>query len=219
MKNYLYILAACSLFPVCSTAQTTICINKGDSVFAGGTDRSRIKSIRDFNFVYDGPLDTSVTNSIIRIASNSPDIKTFSTSCVLLLKDLYTGYFSGILHDEPAYFDQQVMRNQVSTVVGEICFFGFENNKAVLLDAVFYINKGVRHPVVISYSLQPQYLAFLTAGYRPRQKGVVGNLEDGGGALEIKKFIKIGSDGPADGSGPPIDVLVLTKNGKRWIRK
>jgi len=217
--NYFYALTTCLLLFVCSAAQTTICINKGDSIFAGGSDRSRIKSIRDYYFVYDGPLDTSVTNSITRIAANSPDIKTFSTSCVLLLKDLYTDYFSGILHDEPVYFDQQVMRNQVSTIVGRICFFGFENSKAVLLDAVIYINKGVKHPVVISYSLQPQYLSFLSTGYKPRYKGVLGNLGDGGGALEIKRFIGMGTDGPVDGSGPPIDVLVLTKNGKRWIRK
>jgi len=197
--NYFYALTACLLLSVCSTAQTTICINKGDSVFAGGDDRSRIKSIRDYYFVYDGPLDTSVTNSITRIAANSPEIKT--------------------LHDEPVYFDQQVMRNQVSTIVGKICFFGFENSKAVLLDAVIYINKGVRHPVVISYSIQPQYLAFLSTGYEPRHKGLVGNLGGGGGALEIKRFIGIATDGPVDGSGPPIDVLVLTKNGKRWIRK
>jgi len=200
-------------------AQTTVCLIKGDTVFAGGTDRSCIKSVGKFNFVFDGPLDTTVTATIDRIASTSQEFKTFSDSCVLAVKALYIDYFSNILHKDPAYFDQHIMGNQVSRVVGKMCLFGMENNKPVLIGIVFNMNKGVRHPVVISCGVQQQEMAVFFAGDHPRHKGIVGNLSDGGAVIEIKKWIGIDTDGPVDGTGPQIDVLVVTKKGRMWIRK
>ena len=85
--------------------------------------------------------------------SHSHDFKAFGDSCVLAVKAVYTDYFSNILHEDPTYFDQHIMGNQVRRVVGKACLLGIENNK------------------------------------------------------------------PADGTGPPIDVLVVTKKGEMWIRK
>ena len=84
---------------------------------------------------------------------------------------------------------------------------------------VFYINKGVKHPVVISYSLQPQHIAILAADNPHKYKGIVGHLSEGGGVIEIKKLIGIETGGPIDGSGLPIDVLLVTRGLKIWIRK
>ncbi|HEY8968716.1 MAG TPA: hypothetical protein VIM64_06480 [Puia sp.] len=217
--NYFFALAGCLLISICSIAQTTVCLIKGDTVFAGGTDRSCIKSAGKFNFVFDGPLDTTVTATIDRIASASQNFKTFGDSCVLAVKALYTDYFSNILHEDPAYFDQHILGNQASRVVGTACLFGIEDNKPVLIYIVFNMNKGVRHPVVISYSSEQQGMAIFLAGDHPRHKGVVGSLPDRGAVGEIKKVIGIDTDGPVDGTGPPIDVLVVTKKGRMWIRK
>jgi len=216
---HFFALAGCLFLSINSMAQTTVCLIRGDTVFAGGTDRSCIKSAGKFNFVFEGPLDTTVTATINRIAPASQDFKTFGASCVMAMKALYTDYFSDILRKDPAYFDLHIMGNQVSTVVGKTCLFGIENNKPVLIYIVFNMNKGVRHPVVISYSLQQQDFALFSAGDHTRHKGIVGSLPDRGSVGEIKKMIGIATDGPVDGTGPPIDVLVVTKKGRMWIRK
>ncbi len=217
--NQFYALTVCLLLSVCTIAQTTVCVIKGDSLLAGGTNKSRIKSAGNFNFVYVGPFDTAVTSKIFMTAATSSELKTFSTSAVLAVKDLYQHYFLRMLRNNPTFFDERVMGKQLSRVVGEICFFGIENDKPVLLNAVFYINKGVKHPVVISYSLQPQDIAILSPDNPHRYKGIVGHLSDGGGVIEIKKSIGIETGGPMDGSGPPIDVLLVTRSQKIWIRK
>lgn len=216
--NYFYLLTACVVLSLCSTAQTTVCLIKGDSVLAGSTDKSRIRSVQAFNFVYNGPQDTSVTAMINKAAAGTGDLETFSHSSMLAVKSILVDYFSDILQKDPAFFDQQVVGNQGGRTVGAICFFGLEHNKPVLLNAVFYVNKGVRHPVVVSYSLNQQDIAVLSDGHHSRHRGIVGHLTDGGGVIEIKKMIGIDTDGPVDGSGPPIDVLVVTKNGRIWER-
>jgi hypothetical protein len=218
--NYFYILAACLFLSICSKAQTTVCLISGDTVLAGGDNKSVIKSVRGFNFVYEGPLDTAVVSALIgRVAEGSKDFTTFSSSCALGIKDLCLRYFSNIQQKDSTFFNEHIIAGQVSRTVGSICLFGVENNKPVLNYLVFYLNKGIRHPVVVSYSLQPQYMAVFSDGTHPRHKGIVGNLEKGGAVMEIKKMIGIATEGPIDGSGPPIDVLVITKNGVKWIRK
>jgi hypothetical protein len=212
-------LIACVLSIVCATGQTTVCLIKEDSVCAGSTDRSCIKSVLNFNFIYAGPIDTSVVNAITRIAADCRDFKTLSNSCVLKLKALYADYFSGILRNNPDYFDRQAVDGQASSSIGQISFFGFEDNKPVLLTGAFYVNKGVRHPVAISYSMEQRSLAVLSVGYHTRHKGIVGKLEDGGAVIEIKKLIGYETNDLVDGGGPPIDVLVVTTKGNIWIRK
>lgn len=217
--NYFYALASCLLLSVCSVAQTTVCLIKEDTVFAGGTDRSRINSAGEFNFVYNGPLEIPVVKTIDKIASDSRDFKTFSTTFALAAKEFYTDFFSDILHKDSVYFDRQIMGNQLSREVGQTCLFGMEKGKPVLIDIAFYMNKGVRHPVVISYSIKQQPIAVFWAGDHPRYKGIVGSLPDRGPVGEIKKMIGIDTNGLVDGTGPPIDVLVVTKKGRMWIRK
>jgi hypothetical protein len=217
--NHFYTLTVCLILSLCSIAQTTVCLIKGDSVFAGGTNKSRINSVRSFNFVYNGPFDSAVTSEITGTAASSGDFTSFSSSAAQALKDLLHDYFANILQNNPSFFDQQIMGERVSRVVGQICFFAIEDDKPILLNAVYYLNKGVKHPVVISYSIEKQDLAILSSDNRHRYKGIVGHLSEGGGVIEIKKWIGIETGGHIDGTGPPIDVLLLTGNQKIWMRK
>lgn len=218
--RYFFILAGCLLLSLHPIAQTTVCLIRGDSIFAGGTDRSRIKSAGKFNFVTDCALDSTVQATLVRIALVSPDFKTLSASFVQAVKELYTDYFSYGLRQDPAFFDAHVMGNQLSRVVGAACLFGMEDNKPVLIYIVFNMNKGIRHPAVISSTVvQQDEMLFSSPGEHRRHKGVVGNLGGHGPVGEIKIMIGIDTDGAVDGTGPPIDVLIVTKKGKSWIRK
>jgi hypothetical protein len=118
--NYFCALASCLLLSVCSVAQTTVCLIKEDTVFAGGTDRSRINSAGEFNFIYNGPLEIPIVKTISKIASDSRDFKIISTTFALAAKEFYTNFFSDVLHKDSAYFDRQIMGNQLAGRSGKL---------------------------------------------------------------------------------------------------
>ena len=208
------VLSAFLLLSLNAIAQSTICLVKGDSIVAGSTDKSRINSVKQFNFIYDGPLDTMVVNGMRFLADVAPNFKTLADSSISAMRTLQTDYFSQMIQKEPAYFDKEIMRGYTSVGTGQLCLFGFENNKPVLLSIHFYMNKGVKHPVVISSSKleQPEVL-FLD---RPlRAKGIIGNIDRGGAIIEVKRSIS----NLSNWGDRPIDVLILTKGRKQWMRK
>ena len=217
--SYVHLLAACLLLSLSTVAQTTVCIIRKDTLYTGCTDSAHIQTVKGFNFFYGGPFDPEVTATIKEAAANAVDFTTCANSCAQAVKELYLEQFSHIRSTDPTVFDQKIMGNRLSITVAQICLFGIENMRPVLIVVVFYMNKGVKHPVVITYNITHEPMATCSLGPHQRHKGIVGNMDSGGPVAELKKNIGYETDGPVDGSGPPIDILVLTKQVRRWIRK
>src|SRR5690349_20138279 len=87
-----------------SQSQTTVCIIRGDSLFAGSTVNSRIVTDGKFNFVYDGPMDEKITAAIDKVAAVTKDFKSFSDSCTSKLRKIYTDTFTSIHQIDPSAF-------------------------------------------------------------------------------------------------------------------
>ncbi|MBS1663789.1 MAG: hypothetical protein JST68_22280 [Bacteroidetes bacterium] len=213
--NNLYILSFFLLLSFSAVSQTTVCLVKGDSVLAGSTDKSRINSVKQFNFVYDGPLDTMVVNGMRFLASVAPDFKTFADSLISSMKTLQTEFFTRVLQKEPDYFNKEIMEGKTSVGSGQLCLFGFENNKPVMFRINFYMNKGVKHPIVISSSKEDESNVLFLDG-PPKLKGPLTHLERGGAIMQVKREVDAwaGLD-----ESHLVDILILTKGGKQWLRK
>jgi hypothetical protein len=215
--NYVFLLTTCWFLSFSDGAQTTICKINGDSVFAGSTNRALIHSARQFNFVCSPGIDGILKPIVNKLAMRCPNFKMLSDSTARTIKELFTEFYMGILQSDPVHFDRDIMRGEMSIRVGQVCLFGYENAKPILLDIVFYMNKGVRHPVVVSYSVSAQPMAFLSE-QSPNFKGIVGNLDKGGGVIQVKRQIVLWTKGRTDAIGPAVDVLVVTKSGTQWVR-
>lgn len=219
-------LIACLLMALSSAAQisartTTVCvIIDKDSLFAGTTDRSSFYAVQGFNFAYEGPLNADVITHIGRQAARCKSFGTLTDSCKADIRRLFLDYFTEYIKKDSADFNRNVMGGRLdrTRTIGHICLFGFENDKPALIDILFYINKGVKHPVVISYSGQPQPSVWFYTGPIPGIKGPIGNFSGAGGMVEVKRTISYLKTGKITG-GPPVDIEVMTKNKTEWYSK
>ena len=188
------------------------------SLFAGTTNRSSFYAVHGLNFAYDGPLDTFVIAHIARQAARCSSFSELSDSCKSDITQLFRRYFTAYINSDPAGFDRDVIGNRINRTVGQVCLFGFENSKPVLIDIRFFINKGVKHHVVISCSGDVVPSVCLYTGPIPKMAGPVGNFSGAGGVEEVKRTISFLKTSKLTG-GPAVDILVMTKSKTEWLSK
>jgi len=200
-------------FALSASGQTVVCLVRSDTVFAGTTDKSKINSIGKFNFVFAGPLDTIATRELSRIATISAHFNEFHDSSIHTLKKIFNALFSNTHDQDSNFFNKQVLEYGVTRAISKVCFFGYEKGKPVLINISFYLNKRIKHPVVISYGEDLSPFAVFS-GPPSVRKGAVGFPRNFGGADEVQSTIRIVSNN--DG---PIDILIITRKRSAWIRK
>ena len=102
-------------------------------------------------------------------------------------------------------------------------FFGFENNKSVLISIHFYVNNGVKKPVVVSASTEePPVDEIATFRWRePYPNGIIpgGHPASNSNIDRVKHFVTTFIKIAPRQAGGPIDVLIVTKAGRKWIQK
>ena len=217
MKLFLSFVS-CLLW-LASLSQTTACFINGDTLFAGSTDNSRIINDGKFYYVFDGPFDSKFINTIDKIAAASSHFKSFSDSCASKLRRILADTFTALYHKDPGYFDRQIMGNSSSIGVARVVLFGHEHSKPDMVEIVFTMNKGVKHPVVITAGTDETPLSFISSNHQPPNAKLAVLWRGETGLLVIKRLIYNRASGSTVETGPPLDILILTKQGKKWVRK
>ena len=212
-----------ALFIPCSMdAQVVVCNHLyHDTIYVGTDNRALIKPAGTYYYTSDMPEPPQFKNALHRWVANGAGIDGLADSCMAFFKTAFTEFFEDILEKNPDYFNHKVMHGQVNITLGSVCFLGAEGGRPRLVEVRVYMNKGVKHPVVISFSKGEQPMAIIAVSGKPYPlKGVMGNagLSRVG---ELKRDIALwaGRNPAGAENGGPIDVLVLTGKGGMWSRQ
>ena len=192
-----------------------------DTIYAGTSYRPYVKPIGNFYFATDVVgIDPAVISNISRWASRGTGMDGLADSSKGYAKLILTKFFAGIQKADPKFFDDSIMENRANVMLGHLCFLGLDRGRPRLVSVTVYMNKGIRQPIVISFSKEDAATAIVGAtGMRPTNR-VYGNAGLSRVAwLKKRMALWTGKDPDGSQAGRPIDVLLLTKNGAVWTRQ
>jgi len=213
------VLAALSTLSLTSVAQITLCEQHGDTIYVGTNNRGVVFHTGNYYVIAHAPdIDAAGMNKIDHWAARGTGVEDLADSCIAYLKPMYTQHFTELLAKKPAEFNG-IMNGQPNVSLGKICFFGMDGSRARLIEVIVYMNKGIKHPVVVSFSKKEQPSVLIGHTQRP----VVQTFGNRGLSMIgwLKKSLAFCSG--RDRNGPeadaPIDVLVVSRNGGVWTRQ
>jgi hypothetical protein len=192
-----------------------------DTIYVGTNYRPYVRAIGEFYFATDiAGIDPAAISNISRWAALGTGIDGLADSSKGYAKSLLTKFFSGILKSDPKFFDDSIMENKANVMLGHLCFLGLDRGRLRLVLVTVYMNKGIRHPIVISFSKEDTPTAIVGAtGMRPTNRAY-GNAGLSRVAwLKKRMALWTGKDPDGSQAGRPVDVLLLTKNGGVWTRQ
>ncbi|HEV2479231.1 MAG TPA: hypothetical protein VGS79_06195 [Puia sp.] len=222
MRFMLFPAVLCTLFissPL--VAQVVVCNHLyHDTIYVGTDNRALIKPVGTYYYATNMPADPQLDSELRHWVARGAGIDGLADSSMGFIKPRYTQFFSGMLAKNADLFNNRVMHGQVNITLGSVCFFGVDGGRPRLVEVRVYMNKGVKHPVVISFSKDDQPMAILGGGKPYPLKGVMGNagLSRAG---ELKREIALwtGRNPVGAETGGPIDILVLSPRGGVWMRQ
>jgi hypothetical protein len=217
MRLIFFLVVLCAL-SIPSVAQIVTCMERHDTIYVGASSRWFVKQTGRFYYAAGVPEDSLVLSEISRIAGRAASIDGLADSSIAYMRLRYTGLFGEILAKDADFFNRRIMHDQPNVTLGELCFFGIEGGRAKLVQVFVFMNKGKKHPVVISSSRQDSPGALITWKAGRPYPGIWGNygLSRVG---ELKQEIALFSMKNPKHFDEPIDVLVLTKKGGVWSRQ
>ena len=216
--RFIPLLAVLFVLPLSSVAQTVSLLQEKDTIYVGTDSRAFVKQTGRFFYAVNVPEDSLEVSEINRLAGHATGIDGLVDSCIAHLRLRYTVLFGDILKRDKDFFNKHIMRDQVSVGLGGLCFFGIEGGRPRLIHVIVYMNKGIKHPVVITASKQDQPRAVVTRAIGSLKSGIWGN-RGLSRVAELKQDIALCTSRDPKEFVDPIDVLVLTPKGGMWTRQ
>jgi len=214
-------------------------VNTGDTVFIAADSRlvefvtepnrhrqdtlfqttCKIKFAGKFNFVLSDPDDTTRINIIQKIAASANNLQELTARYLEIMKSMIAEHYRFAKEHNPAEYKMVIDKPVFTT-----WFLGYENNKSRLISIHFYVNNGVKKPVVVSASTEePRFDEICNLKWRqlvdPHNIIAGGRAADNSNVERVRHTVTWQTNMFPRQTGGPIDVLIITKAGKKWIQQ
>jgi len=198
-----------------------VCDAYHDTIYVGETVRSFVSPVGHYYFMTDvDGINPIIVANISKWAARGPGMDGLVDSSMRFLKRESTAYFTTVRRADPKFFDDSLMEGRANVLLGHLCFLGTENGRPRLVYVAVYMNKGIRHPVVISFSKEDAQTAIIGATKMWPTTKVFGNFGlSRVGWIKTRMALYMGRDPDGAGAKRPIDVLVFTRDGGVWMRQ